>query len=197
MRHAIAKVTGGGNDRRAPHRTRRRASAINNLVVDMRAFPMMRGLGCAGRLRRHAQPAAAGRRRRRHRRPRRVHRAAGVGRRGRRRGRRVHGSPRRAVAREERRSNALRLDKLAPLAANAVRSSTRSCGAARGRGRDGHDEPTQPSTPERPRQDEPRSRAQGARNRGRGHPRRWSTPRRTASSSAVRPARRVPRAASS
>ena len=37
----------------------------HNLVVDMRAFPQMRALGDAGDLRRHPQPAAAGRRRRR------------------------------------------------------------------------------------------------------------------------------------
>ena len=50
----------------------------NNLVVDMRAFPILRALGYPGRLRRHPQPAAAGRRRRRHRRPGGVHRADGV-----------------------------------------------------------------------------------------------------------------------
>ena len=37
----------------------------NNLVVDMRAFPMHARARLSGRLRRHAQPAAAGRRRRR------------------------------------------------------------------------------------------------------------------------------------
>ncbi len=54
------------------------------------------------RVRRHPQPAAAGRRRRRHRRPGGIHRAAGVGRRGGRRGRGVHGGPRGAGARKER-----------------------------------------------------------------------------------------------
>ena len=53
----------------------------NNLVVDMRAFPMHARARLPGRLRRDAQPAAAGRRRRRHRRTGRVHRAAGLGRR--------------------------------------------------------------------------------------------------------------------
>ncbi len=44
----------------------------------MRAFPMMRSPGRAGGLRRHPQPATAGRGRRRHGRARRVHRAAGL-----------------------------------------------------------------------------------------------------------------------
>ena len=70
----------------------------NNLVVDMRALSDAARARLPGGLRRHAQPAAAGRRRRRHRRPRRVHRAAGLGRRRRRRGRGVHGSPRGSVA---------------------------------------------------------------------------------------------------
>ena len=42
----------------------------NNLVVDMRAFPMLRELGLSGGLRCHAQPSAAGRRRWRDRRAR-------------------------------------------------------------------------------------------------------------------------------
>jgi 2-dehydro-3-deoxyphosphooctonate aldolase (KDO 8-P synthase) len=44
MRHAIAKVTGAGNDRVLV--TERGTSfGYNNLIVDMRAFPMMRELG--------------------------------------------------------------------------------------------------------------------------------------------------------
>jgi 2-dehydro-3-deoxyphosphooctonate aldolase (KDO 8-P synthase) len=44
MRHAIAKVTGAGNARVIV--TERGASfGYNNLVVDMRAFPIMRGFG--------------------------------------------------------------------------------------------------------------------------------------------------------
>jgi 2-dehydro-3-deoxyphosphooctonate aldolase (KDO 8-P synthase) len=44
MRHAIAKVRGSGNDR--VFVTERGVSfGYNNLVVDMRAFPIMRGLG--------------------------------------------------------------------------------------------------------------------------------------------------------
>ena len=45
MRHAIAKVTDAGNPRVIV--TERGISfGYNNLVVDMRAFPMMRALGC-------------------------------------------------------------------------------------------------------------------------------------------------------
>jgi 2-dehydro-3-deoxyphosphooctonate aldolase (KDO 8-P synthase) len=44
MRHAIAKVTGAGNDRVIV--TERGTSfGYNNLVVDMRAFPLMRRFG--------------------------------------------------------------------------------------------------------------------------------------------------------
>jgi 2-dehydro-3-deoxyphosphooctonate aldolase (KDO 8-P synthase) len=44
MRHAIAKVTGSGNERVLV--TERGASfGYNNLVVDMRSFPILRGLG--------------------------------------------------------------------------------------------------------------------------------------------------------
>ena len=103
----------------------------NNLVVDMRAFPMMRALGYPGRLRRHAQPAAARRRRRRHRRPGRVHRAAGLGRRRRRRRRRVPGSARGAGAREERRAEraAARPARAAAAPADADRRRSRSASA--------------------------------------------------------------------
>ena len=103
MRHAIDKVRASGNDR--VFVTERGFSfGYNNLVVDMRAFPMMRSLGAAGRLRRDAQPAAAGRRRRRHGRPGRVHRAARARGRRRRRGRRVPRSARGTGARQERRA---------------------------------------------------------------------------------------------
>ena len=45
MRHAIAKVTGEGNQ--SVLVTERGVSfGYNNLVVDMRAFPILRGLGC-------------------------------------------------------------------------------------------------------------------------------------------------------
>ena len=45
MRHAIAKVTGAGNPRVIV--TERGVSfGYNNLVVDMRAFPILRALGC-------------------------------------------------------------------------------------------------------------------------------------------------------
>jgi 2-dehydro-3-deoxyphosphooctonate aldolase (KDO 8-P synthase) len=45
MRHAIAKVTAAGNDRVLV--TERGFSfGYNNLVVDMRAFPILRSLGC-------------------------------------------------------------------------------------------------------------------------------------------------------
>ena len=68
MRHAVAKVVDAGNPRVLV--TERGTSfGYHNLVVDMRAFPMMRAAGRPGRLRRDAQPAAARRRRRRHRRP--------------------------------------------------------------------------------------------------------------------------------
>ena len=64
MRHAIDKVTAAGNTRVIV--TERGFSfGYNNLVVDMRAFPMLRVARLPGRLRRDAQPAAAGRRRRR------------------------------------------------------------------------------------------------------------------------------------
>ena len=67
MRHAIAKVVGAGNPRVIV--TERGFSfGYNNLVVDMRAFPILRVARLPGRLRRDAQPAVAGRRRRRHRR---------------------------------------------------------------------------------------------------------------------------------
>jgi 2-dehydro-3-deoxyphosphooctonate aldolase (KDO 8-P synthase) len=44
MRHAIAKVTGTGNER-VLITERGTSFGYNNLVVDMRAFPMMRALG--------------------------------------------------------------------------------------------------------------------------------------------------------
>jgi 2-dehydro-3-deoxyphosphooctonate aldolase (KDO 8-P synthase) len=45
LRHAVAKVTGAGNER--VFVTERGTSfGYNNLVVDMRAFPMIRELGC-------------------------------------------------------------------------------------------------------------------------------------------------------
>ena len=90
-----------------------------------------------GRLRRHAQPAAAGRRRRRHGRPGGVHRADGVGRRRGRRRRRVPGSPRAAGAgaRATRRTRcgsicssrcSDRLVRIHAIAARAVRRRRRS-----------------------------------------------------------------------
>ncbi len=60
MRHAIAKVTGSGNPN-VILTERGFTFGYNNLVVDMRTFPMLRALGHPGRLRRDAQPAAAGR----------------------------------------------------------------------------------------------------------------------------------------
>ena len=45
MRHPIAKVTGSGN-RRVLVTERGACFGYNNLVVDMRAFPMLRALGC-------------------------------------------------------------------------------------------------------------------------------------------------------
>src|SRR3954464_8082662 len=45
MRHAIAKVTAAGNTR-VILTERGYSFGYNNLVVDMRAFPMMRSLGC-------------------------------------------------------------------------------------------------------------------------------------------------------
>ena len=98
MRHAIAKVTGAGN--RSVLVTERGVSfGYNNLVVDMRAFPMLRALGYPVVFDVTHSLQLPGARRRRHRRPGRVHRAAGVGRRGGRRRRRVHGGPRGAGAR--------------------------------------------------------------------------------------------------
>ena len=102
MRHPIAKVRESGNDR--VFVTERGSTfGYHNLVVDMRAFPMIRSLGVpvvfdvthslqlpgagdgvtAGQAEFIEPLASAGRRRRRR--------------------RRVHGSPRRSVAREERR----------------------------------------------------------------------------------------------
>jgi len=79
MTHVIAKITAEGNESILV--TERGVSfGYNNLVVDMRALPMLRELGYPRRLRRNPQPAAAGRRRRRHRRARAIHRAAGVSR---------------------------------------------------------------------------------------------------------------------
>ena len=94
----------------------------HNLVVDMRAFPIMRALRLPGRLRRHPQPAAAGRGRRRHRRAGGVHRADGLGRRRGRRRRRLHGSPRGAGAGEERRAERA--------AARSARSAARTAWCA-------------------------------------------------------------------
>ena len=96
----------------------------------MRAFPMMRELGVPGHLRRHPQPAAAGRRRRRHGRPRRSTSsrsaragvAAGVD------GvfLEVHEDPTRAKSDAQ---NALRLDAARRAAPAARRASTPSCKA--------------------------------------------------------------------
>jgi 2-dehydro-3-deoxyphosphooctonate aldolase (KDO 8-P synthase) len=77
--HAVAKVVDAGNPR-VLLTERGTSFGYHNLVVDMRAFPMIR---------RHAQSAVTRRRRRRDRRPGGVHRAAGVGRGCRRRRRRV------------------------------------------------------------------------------------------------------------
>ncbi len=92
VRHAVAKVKDAGNSLVVV--TERGTSfGYHNLVVDMRAFPMIREGGHTGDLRRHTQPPAARRRRRGDGRARAVHRAAGISRgRGRHR-RRVHGSP--------------------------------------------------------------------------------------------------------
>ena len=108
--HAIEKVIGAGQPQVIV--TERGTSfGYHNLVVDMRAFPIMRAPRLPGGLRCHSQPAAARRRRRRHRGPSGVHRAAGLGRGGRRRGRRVHGSARAAVGAKSDAQNALRLDR--------------------------------------------------------------------------------------
>ena len=103
MRHAIDKVTAAGN-RQVIVTERGTSFGYHNLVVDMRAFPILRRFGFPVDLRRHPQPAAAGRRRRRDGRAGGVHRADGVGRRRGRCGRRVHRSPRAAVRGEERRA---------------------------------------------------------------------------------------------
>ena len=133
MRHAIAKVRESGNTR-VLVTERGFTFGYHNLVVDMRAFPMIRSARRAGRLRRDPQPAAARRRRRRHRRPGRVHRAAGVRR----------ASPPASTAcswkstriRRVRRAtaqNALRLDRLRPI----LHSWSRSTRSRRSRPRAG------------------------------------------------------------
>ena len=58
IRHAIGKVRESGNDR-VLVTERGFTFGYNNLVVDMRAFPTDPEPRRAGRLRRHAQPAAA------------------------------------------------------------------------------------------------------------------------------------------
>ena len=53
MRHVVAKISAEGND--AVLITERGVSfGYNNLVVDMRAFPMLRDIGYPGGLRRDA-----------------------------------------------------------------------------------------------------------------------------------------------
>ena len=98
---------GESRGRRQPARDRHRARHELRLSQPDRRHARVSDdarAGRAGGLRRHAQPAAAGRRRRRHRRPGRIHRAARVGRRRRGRRRRVSRGARRPVAREERRA---------------------------------------------------------------------------------------------
>ena len=103
MRHAIEKVTSAGNTRVIV--TERGFSfGYNNLVVDMRAFPILRSLGYPVVYDVTHSLQLPGRRRWRHRRPGGVHRADGLRRRRRRRRRRVHGGPPGSRAREERRA---------------------------------------------------------------------------------------------
>ena len=175
MRHAVAKVTDSGNDR-VFVTERGFTFGYNNLVVDMRAFPMMRGLGVpvvfdvthslqlpgagdgvtAGQAEFIEPLASAGV-------------AAGVD------GvfLEVHEEPARAKSDAQ---NALRLDQLAPLLDRLVRIDA----IVRATGRDAPRLPRHDQSPREPRQHEPRSRAQGARDRSGGDPR----PARSASISA-------------
>ena len=100
MRHVVAKIAAEGNESILV--TERGVSfGYNNLVVDVRAFPMLRELGYPVVFDVTHSLQLPGARRRRHRRAGRVHRAAGIGRRrgGCRCG--VHGGPRGSRAREE------------------------------------------------------------------------------------------------
>ena len=114
VQHAVAKVVDAGNPRVIV--TERGTSfGYHNLVVDMRAFPMMRALGVpvvfdvthSLQLPGGGDGVTAG--------PGRVHRAAGVGRRRRGRRRRVPRSARGPGAREERRA-----ERAAPRSARAA-----------------------------------------------------------------------------
>ena len=127
MRHVIDKVRSTGNHRVMV--TERGISfGYHNLVVDMRAFPMLRAARVSRRVRRDAQPAAARRRQRRDGGSGGVHRAAGVGGSRRRRGGvflEVHERPEQAKSDAQ---NALPLARLEPLlcAAGRHRSHRRS-----------------------------------------------------------------------
>ena len=99
--HAVAKVIDAGNAR-VMITERGTSFGYHNLIVDMRAFPMMRDQGLPVVFDVTHSLQLPGRRRRRHGRARAVHRAAGLRRRGGGRRRRVPGGPRGSGPREER-----------------------------------------------------------------------------------------------
>ena len=115
MRHAIEKVTAAGNQQVIV--TERGISfGYHNLVVDMRAFPILRSLGypVVYDVTHSLQLPGAGRRR--HRRAGGVHRADGLRRRRRRRRRRLHGSPRGPARAKSDAQNALQRSICSPAA---------------------------------------------------------------------------------
>ncbi len=148
-RHAARRRQGHGSGQHvgARHRARRQLRLQQPRRGHARVPDAARAR-LSGGVRRDAQPAAAGRRRRRDRGTGRVHRAAGLGRRRGRRGRGVHGGPRGPGARQKRRGQRA--------AARPARS--RSSGSSRG------------STP--PRRDEARRRHEGSEARPRPRPQR-------------------------
>ena len=147
MRHAIDKVA---RVRQRP-RVRHRARLLVRLQQPRRRHarvPDDARPRHAGGVRRHAQPAAAGRRRRRDGRPGRVHRAARARRRRRRRRRRVPRSARGAGARQERRaeraarSTGSRRSSISSSQINAIVKAARPVGRERP-----HDRPRLPDDP--------------------------------------------------